>query len=120
MKKVLLSTLILGFAFFAFSCRSAPVAGITDPNMPPWINDHPPEGVLWAIGTAGHAQMQMRLTMSEANARQAIANQIAVQAQGMITAWAREAGGINDTAAAEFSETVFRQLVDITLVGVVP
>ena len=125
MKKGLLSILVLAMAFFAFGCRSAPAptpgpAGVADQNMPPWINEMAPEDMLWGIGTSNVHQMQMRLTMSEASARQNIAEQIATQAQGMITSWAREAGGVSDASAAMFAETVFRQLTEVTLMGVIP
>ena len=122
MKKGLISVLVVSMAFFAFGCRSAPDAptGVADVNMPPWINEMAPEDVLWGIGTSNVQLVDMRLRMSEASARQNIAEQIATQAQGMITSWAREAGGVSDASAAVFAETVFRQLTEVTLQGVVP
>ncbi|MCL2373761.1 MAG: hypothetical protein FWC65_00775 [Treponema sp.] len=120
MKKGLLTILVLVVAFFAFGCRSAaPATGVSDPTMPPWVNEQPPEGVLWGIGVADNVQMNMRMNMADSRARQDIARQLEVVAQGMITDWAREAGGINDTAVAQFQEAVSRQVTQATLVGVV-
>jgi len=119
MKKGLVSSLILLFVIFAFGCRSAPTGGITDPSMPPWINDQPPSDVLWGIGVADNVQMQMRMTMADSRARQDIARQLDTLAQGMVIDWAREAGGIDNTAVAQFQESVSRQVTQVNLQGAV-
>jgi len=118
MKKGFVSVLILLLAFFAFGCKSSPEK-VSDPTMPPWVNEQPPAGELWGIGVASNAQQQMRLTMSDAGARQDLARQIQVLAQGMVTDYAREAGGINNTAALQFQETVSRQIAQANLQGAV-
>jgi hypothetical protein len=114
----LLAVLILG------ACKSTPKstgpsapAGITDPSMPPWINDKPPAGELWGIGVADNAQMNLRMTIADSRARQDLARQLETLARGMVVDYAREAGGINDTAALQFQESVSRQLVDAKLTG---
>ena len=118
MKKGIVSVFILVLAVFAFSCKSKPEA-VTDPTMPPWVNEQPPAGVLYGIGVSSNVQQQMRMTMSDAGARQDIARQIQVLAQGMVTDYAREAGGINQTAALQFQETVSRQIAQANLQGAV-
>jgi len=117
MKRGLLTILVLTLAFVAFGCRSAPATGVTDPSMPPWINEQPPEDVLWGIGVADNVQMNMRMTMADSRARQDIARQLEVVAQGMVTDWAREAGGMTDAAVAQFQESVSRQVTQATLRG---
>jgi len=119
MKKGIVSVLALFLAVFAFSCRSAPAGGVSDPAMPPWINELPPEDVLWGIGVADNAQMNMRMTMADSRGRQDIARQLDVLAQGMVTDWARDAGGISNTAVAQFQESVSRQVTQANLQGVV-
>ncbi|MCL2320303.1 MAG: hypothetical protein FWC45_09475 [Treponema sp.] len=117
MKKAIFSVLILGLVFFAFGCKSSPK--VSDPTMPPWVNEQPPQGMLWGIGVSSNVQQQMRLTMSDAGARQDLARQIQTLAQGMVTDYAREAGGINQTAALQFTESVSRQIAQANLQGAV-
>jgi len=124
MKKGLAVVLILGFAFFAFSCGSRPAPAptpvpLTDANMPPWINEMPPEDVLWGIGVADNVQIPMRMTMADSRARQDIARQLNTVAQGMVVDYAREAGGMSGAAVTHFQETVSRQVTQATLQGVV-
>ena len=122
MNKVLLSILILSLAFFAFGCRGTPAPApvvVADPTMPPWINDMPPEDMLWGIGVADNVQMNMRMTMADSRARQDIARQLNTVAQGMVTDYAREAGGITNAAVTQFQEMVSRQVTEATLQGVV-
>ena len=118
MKKGFVSILILVLAFLVFGCGSSPQK-VSDPSMPPWINERPPEDMLWGIGVADNAQVQMRMTMADSRARQDLSRQLQVLTQGMVTDYAREAGGINNTAALQFSETITRQLSQATLSGAV-
>ena len=119
MKKSFILILVLVMAFFAFGCKSAGPAQVSDPTMPPWVNEQPPEGMLWGIGVSSNAQQQMRMTMADSGARADIARQLQVLAQGMVTDYSREAGGINNTAAMQFQESVSRQIAQATLSGAV-
>ena len=120
MKKGIITVLILVLAFMAFGCKSSAAAAIvSDTNMPVWINEQPPEDMLWGIGVSANAQQQMRMTMAEAGARADIARQLSTSVQGMVTDYAREAGGINNTAAMQFQETVNRQITEAELRGAV-
>ncbi|MDR2142918.1 MAG: hypothetical protein LBP29_00940 [Treponema sp.] len=116
MKKAIVSMLAAVLVFAG--CTSKPPA-VSDPDMPPWVNEQPPEGLLWGIGVSSNAQQNMRLTMADAAARQDLARQLQVLAQGMVTDYAREAGGIDDTAAIQFQETVSRQIAQANLQGAV-
>ena len=116
MKKGFTSVLVL--VFILFSCNSSPVR-VSDPTMPPWINEQPPEDMLWGIGVSSNAQMQMRMTMADSGARQDLARQLQTLAQGMVTDYSREAGGINNTAAMQFQEVVSRQVSQANLQGAV-
>jgi hypothetical protein len=55
--------------------------------------------------------------MAETAARSDIARQLQTMAQGMITNYQRESGGIQDTAVIEFQESVSRQLAQATFSG---
>jgi len=119
MKKGLLVVVsFLAFAMIFAACKSQP-EGVADPTMPPWINAQPPETLLWGIGVAENAQTQMRMTMADSRARQDLARQIQVLAQGMVVDYAREAGGITNTAVTQFQESVSRQVAQANLQGVV-
>jgi glucan-binding YG repeat protein len=110
----LLALLIMG-------CKSVPPdTRVDDPNVPEWLNDFPPEDVLWGIGSARQSSDSMSMTMAEARARQNIANQLNVEVQGMITDYARDAGSINNQASLALAETVGRQITQATLSGVTP
>jgi hypothetical protein len=121
MKKALSAGLVLVLALLAAGCGSAPPAPqqVSDSNMPPWINEQAPEDMLWGIGVASNASQSLRLTMADADARADIARQLQTLAQGMVTNYQREAGGINNTAALGFQESISRQLAQATLTGAV-
>jgi hypothetical protein len=112
----LAAMLVLCFA----GCKSSPsAAGVSDPSMPPWINEQPPEDILWGIGVGSEAQTQMRLTMADTRARADIARQLNTLVQNMVVDYAREAGGIDNTAALQFAETVTRNVTEASLTGAV-
>jgi leucyl aminopeptidase (aminopeptidase T) len=121
MNRVIVSILALVFVLLAAGCGSAPAAtqGVSDPNMPPWMNDQSPEDMLWGVGVSSNTSMSLRLTMADADARADIARQLQTMAQGMVTNYQREAGGINNTAALGFQESITRQLAQATLTGAV-
>jgi hypothetical protein len=120
MKKALVIGLVLLLTLFAAGCGSTPAAqGVSDPNMPPWMNEQAPEDMLWGIGVSSNASISLRLTMADAGARADIARQLQTMAQGMVTNYEREAGGINNTAALGFQESITRQLAQATLQGAV-
>jgi hypothetical protein len=131
-KKLFLAAAVLAalFAPLLGSCKTTPQsgtasggtvpAGITDPSMPPWINNMPPDGELWGIGIANNALIQLRMTMADTRARQDLARQIETLAQGMAVYYARGAGGIADTTALQFQEAVSRQVSEAKLTGAVP
>jgi hypothetical protein len=120
MKK--LSVILLGLlAVLAMGCKSVPPdTRISDPDVPEWINEFPPEDVLWGIGSAKQSTDNLSMTMAEARARLSIANQLNVEVQGMITDYARDAGTINDQTSLALVETVGRQVTQATLTGVTP
>jgi hypothetical protein len=93
---------------------------VQDPNTPEWLNDFPPDDVLWGIGVAKQSSENMSMTMAESRARQNIAFQLSTEVEAMITDYARDAGTINDQASLQLAETVGRQITQTTLSGVSP
>jgi hypothetical protein len=120
MKKISV-VLVCLMAVLAAGCKSTPPdTRVSDPDVPAWLNEFPPEDVLWGIGTAKQSTENMSMTMAEARARQNIANQLSVEVQGMITDYARDAGTINDQTSLALAETVSRQVTQTTLTGASP
>jgi cbb3-type cytochrome oxidase subunit 3 len=121
MKKVAVMLICL-LAVLAAACNSTSKARTTvqDPNTPEWLNDFPPEDVLWGIGTAKQSSEAMSMTMAESRARQNIAFQLNTEVQAMITDYARDAGTTDNQASLQLAETVGRQLTQTTLSGVSP
>ena len=117
MKKISGMIFIMCLVFAFVGCKSTPKEA--DNSLPPWINEKPPKDILWGIGVSDNTQVQMRMTMSDSRARQDIARQLQVLAQGMVIDYAREAGGIDNTAALQFAETVSRQVASVNLQGAV-
>jgi hypothetical protein len=136
-KKLLLAAALLAMLFAALllgACKSTAKskteaasetgattvpAGITDPSMPPWINDMPPDGELWGIGYADSVLMNLRMTMADSRARQDLARQIETLARGMVVDYSRQGGGIADTTVLQFQEAVSRQIAEAKLTGAV-
>jgi hypothetical protein len=120
MKKISIA-LVCVLAVLAVGCKSVPAdTRVNDPNVPEWLNEFPPEDVLWGIGSAKQSTENMSMTMAEARARQNLANQLSVEVQGMITDYARDAGTINDQTSLALSEAVARQVTQATLTGATP
>jgi hypothetical protein len=111
----------LAGAILTVGCSSSPAAPAQEnANVPEWINDFPPEDVLWGIGSAKQSTENLSMTMAEARGRQSISYQLNTIARGMITDYARDAGVGNDQASAQLAEAVGRQLTDSRLVGATP
>lgn len=110
MKKISIVALIV-FAVMLAGCGSTPQGVPT--GLPPWINDIPPEDVLWGVGAARMANPVRSLETAEARARTAIARDLDSRVQAMFTDYFLEAGGAN----TEMVESVSRQVTDMRLTG---
>jgi len=124
MKKISLASLVLlvlalSLAFMSCASKSATKAQEI-PNTPPWINDFPPEDVLWGIGTAKQSSESMSMTTAEARARVAIARQISTKVQAMFTDYNLDAGNVKNQANTSLQEDVSRQITDTTISGARP
>jgi hypothetical protein len=118
MKKTIFSLLVLACVLVIVGCGSTqPGTVIDDPNIPAWINDLPPEDVLWGIGSAKQSTDNMSMTLADARARQDIARQLSVLAEGMVTDYGRDAGSVNNQASLQLAETVSRQVASAKLTG---
>ncbi|MDR2364080.1 MAG: hypothetical protein LBD65_06660 [Spirochaetaceae bacterium] len=126
MKKKKLSGVFLGFmcmTLVLISCKSSPQTQslkIKDENIPEWINDFPPDDVLWGIGSSKSSIDTLAMETAELRARQDISRQLTVITDGLIETFAQEAGSTDTQAALEYKQSVGRGLTSANLTGAVP
>jgi len=121
MKKTCSILLVLSLVFMAAACGSSPASKPTGPtNTPEWLNDFPPEDVIWGIGTAKQSSPSMSMTTAEARARTAIARQLSTKVQAMFTDYNLDAGNVNAQANASLQEDVSRQITNMDVSGARP
>jgi hypothetical protein len=122
MKKICSILLVLSLLFMAAACASKPATSTTTgpTTTPEWLNDFPPEDVLWGIGTAKQSSAQMSMTTAEARARVAIARQLSTKVQAMFTDYNLDAGNVDNQANASMQEDVSRQVTNMDVSGARP
>jgi hypothetical protein len=121
MKKIFVILLALSFVFVAAACKSSPTSTTTGPTTTPeWLNDFPPEDVLWGIGIAKQSSAQMSMTTAEARARVAVARQLDTKVQAMFTDYNLDAGTVSNQANASMQEDVSRQITNMNISGARP
>jgi outer membrane murein-binding lipoprotein Lpp len=113
---------VIVFVLLIAGCGSspAPQATINDPNIPEWLNDFPPEDVLWGTGSAKQSSEQMSMTTAEARARTSVARQLDAKVDAMFTDYMRDAGTVGSQAALSLQEDVGRQVTSMRLNGARP
>jgi hypothetical protein len=119
MKKTCLILLILSFGFALAACASNSVATPAS-DLPPWLNDFPPEDAIWGIGSAKQSSPTMSMTTAEARARVAIARQLSTKVQAMFTDYNLDAGNVSSQANASLQEDVSRQITNMDVTGARP
>jgi hypothetical protein len=108
----------LAVALLAAGCGSAPEAQQNaNANLPPWINEIAPEGVIWGVGSAKQSTLQQSMTFATNRARVAIAQELDSQVQSMLTDYTRDAGSVTNQNGITLQESISRTLTDYTLSG---
>jgi hypothetical protein len=120
MKKTCLILLVLSIVSLGAACGSSPSTTTGPTTTPEWLNDSPPEDVLWGIGVAKQSSPQMSMTTAEARARVAIARQLSTKVQAMFTDYNLDAGNVNSQANASMQEDVSRQVTNMDVSGARP
>jgi hypothetical protein len=115
MKKAGFLVFALVLAGFTAGCKSSPNA-----NSPKWLNDLPPEDVLWGIGSAKQNSESLSMTTAETRARVAIARQINASVQAMFVDYNRDAGTTGRQANLSLQEDVSRTVTNMQLNGAKP
>ena len=122
MKKACTILSVLVLVFIVVSCGSAPAATSSagPAHTPEWLNDFPPEDVLWGIGVAKQTNQNMSMTTAEARARTAIARQLDTKVQAMFTDYNLDAGNAGAQVSTSLQEDVSRQITNINVSGARP
>jgi len=121
MKRFCSILVIVSLVFMAAACGTPPTSTTTGPTTTPeWLNDFPPEDVLWGIGVAKQSSPNMSMTTAEARARTAIARQLSTKVQAMFTDYNLDAGNVNAQANASLQEDVSRQITNMDVSGARP
>ncbi|MDR0718939.1 MAG: LPP20 family lipoprotein, partial [Treponema sp.] len=110
----------LALALLAAGCGGSPAQRIDDPNIPEWINDLPPEDVLWGIGSAKQSSDQMAMTIAEARARTSLARILNVKVEAMLIDYMRDAGTVGSQTALALQQDVSDQVTSLELNGARP
>jgi hypothetical protein len=84
---------------------------------PPWINEMPPDGVLWGIGVAKQSNQGLSKTMAENRARQSISLQLESAVKAMLTDYNRDAGTGGKPVSVSFQESISRTVSGSQLTG---
>ena len=84
-----------------------------------YLNPPVSKDAIYGVGDAKMSSLSMSRTTALTRARDDVARQIEVLVKNAITDYAQEAGQGTNQQAVEFTEIVSRQLVDITLRGLV-
>jgi hypothetical protein len=121
MKKTCSILLVLSLIFMVVACGSKPATTTTGPTTTPeWLNDLPPEDVLWGIGVAKQSSESMSMTTAEARGRVAIARQLQTKVQAMFTDYNLDSGNVANQANASLQEDVSRQITNMDVSGARP
>jgi hypothetical protein len=121
MKKICLFLLVLSVGFALMSCGSSAKTTAAGPvGTPEWINDFPPDDVLWGIGIARQSSQSMSMTTAESRARVSIARQLNTKVQAMFTDYNQDAGNVRNQANTSLQEDVSRQITDKDVSGARP
>jgi hypothetical protein len=123
MKKACFIVLAFFIAVLLMACKSSPAtttAAAGPITTPDWLNEFPPEDVIWGIGTARQTSASMSMTTAEARARVSIARQLDNKVQAMFTDYNLDAGNVSSQANASMQEDVSRQITNVNLSGARP
>ena len=105
----------IGIALFV-SCASPGKPRVSDiPDF--YLNPPTAEDAIYGVGDANMSSLSMSRTSALGRARDDIARQVEVLVKNALTDYAQQAGAGRTEQTINFTETVSRQLVEVTLRG---
>ena len=120
MKKVSLILTALSLVLLMAGCPTTNPSAVGPLSSPEWINDFPPDEVIWGIGIAKQSTDSMSRTTAEARARVAVARQLNTKVQAMFTDYNLDAGNVGSQASTSLQEDVSRQITNVDISGARP
>jgi hypothetical protein len=106
MKKACSILLVLSLGFMVMACGTAPTQATT----PDWLEDIPPEDVLWGIGVAKLPSASESMRIAEARARVAIARCLNARVESVFKSYLIDYIGEYDFAKDSLYEEISRQI----------
>jgi hypothetical protein len=112
---------IIGMAL-AMGCGSSPASPPQQaaPTAPDWLEEIAPEDAFWGIGQAKLQNESLAMETAESRARRAVAAQIGIMVQGMLTDYAKESGLAENSRSIQSIERIGRDLVNMNISGATP
>ena len=109
--------LLLAVVFFMNACGG----GVSKGDAPSWYLNNPKDkGKIFGAGASEKtASLELGKKVADTNAQQTLAASIQVQVQSMVRTFLQQSGTMEESRALQFSEAVGKNVVDITLTGVV-
>lgn len=108
--------LLFVVASFVLSCASPGKPKVSDiPDF--YLNPPTAEEEIYGVGDANMSSLSMSRTAALSRARDDIARQVELVVKSAITDYAQQAGAGRTEQTINFTETVSRQLVEVTLRG---
>ncbi|MDR2658372.1 MAG: LPP20 family lipoprotein [Spirochaetaceae bacterium] len=108
--------------FAALGCASRPTSAISTgkvAELPDFMEKAPESDTdIYGIGSARLNNQELARQTAESRARRAIADNLSIQVQGMLTDYSREAGTLKDVSSLQLVENIGRQVTDAKLTGV--
>jgi hypothetical protein len=119
MKKACLILMVLSLALVlgCGSSATAQNAQNAQANTPPWLNDSPPDDVIWGVGVAKQSSESMSMTTAEARARVSVARLLNTRVQAMFTDYNQDAGNAGSQVNVSLQEDVSRQVTNMDVSG---
>ncbi len=118
MSKGVASILVLGFAISVFigACGSK---GIGKSDVPDWyLNPPQSKDKIYGVGASEQmASVDLARQVADQNARANLAQTIQVNVQNMLRTYLQQSGTMENTKAIQFSESVSKQVTNLTLSG---
>jgi hypothetical protein len=90
---------------------------MVEAQVPPWMDDDVPDGVMWGIGIAKQSSLSHSKTMSENRARQSIASELDSLVQSEIQDYNQDTGNEENRVSVEFAQNVSRTVSSARLIG---
>jgi hypothetical protein len=118
LRKLCVAIIILSMPVVFISCPSTREAARAAKDLPEWyLNPTVAEDAIYGVGSAKMSTQDMSRTVAISRARDDVARQVTVAVQNAIKDYAQEAGADGKTQAIQFTETISKQIANVSLKG---